>query len=141
MYRSIVILLVSCVVLTLAGCQENEEQLAPQNFREYASIMCTVKELPDNATWGEFQERTKHVIELAERVVPPAGLFDYHFSNLAMMRVVLKIAQNKDRHAVANPYELNDEGLIAAVYIHQDAIDGLESQAYQTLSVIGCEVS
>ena len=127
MYRCIMALLGSLIVLALVGCQEKEGQLAPQNFREYATLMCTVEELPDNATWGEFQERTKHVIELAERVVPPAGLFDYHFSNLAMMRVVLKIAQNKDRHAVANPYELNDEGLIAAVYIHQDAIDDLES--------------
>ena len=38
MYRFIIVLLGSLIVLALAGCQEQEDQLAPQGFREDASI-------------------------------------------------------------------------------------------------------
>ena len=129
------------LALVLAGCgTKGEELLRPSDIYEYGDLVCSTENVPDGATWDDLQRRLKDDIELAENVVPPSEVYDFHFANIALLRVLLAGMSEKDGKALANPYEINTTSeVIIAFAVWEDIIDDMgRSQAYQTLAVKGC---
>ena len=59
--RHAICFLVGLAMLVLTvGCGEGK--LEPKSVRAYAEIVCTAPELPDGATWKQFQNRTQDSI-------------------------------------------------------------------------------
>ena len=125
------------LVLTL-GCGEGK--LEPKSVRAYAEIACAAPELPDGATWKQFRNRAQDSIDTFERVIPPAMVYDYHFSHLAFLRVALEAASDKGGDAPANYYELNDADVMGTAFAHGEAISDLDSDVVRVLERAGCNM-
>ena len=137
--RYAICFLVGLAILVLAvGCED--DKLEPKSVRAYAEIVCAAPELPDGATWKQFRNRTQDSIHTFERVIPPAMVYDYHFSHLAFLRVGLEAASAKNKNAPANYYELNDADVMGAAFAHEEAISDLDSGVVRVLERAGCNI-
>ena len=137
--RYAICFLVGLAILVLAvGCKD--DKLEPKSVRTYAKIVCASPELPDGATWKQFRNRTQDSINTFERVMPPAQVYDYHFSHLALLRAGLMAASAKGKNAPANIYELNDADVVGAAFAHEEAISDLDSDVVRILERAGCNI-
>ena len=81
------------------------DRVAPETVEEYAQIVCTAPDSSSRITWGDFRSVAHEQIQKMEEVVPPAKVRDYHLSSLAALKVMLTMAEGKDKSAQFNEYE------------------------------------
>ncbi len=136
MRQTICFLLGLAILLVIVGC--GDAKLEPKSIGAYAEIVCAAPPLPDGATWKQFRNRTQDSINAFERVIPPAKVYDYHFSHLALLKVMMEAGSEKGGGDSENPYELKDA--MRARLAHKEAISDLDSDVSRILERGGCTI-
>ena len=114
--RGAALILVGLLVLASACGEKTNDPPTPLTLtlEAYASRMCGLTGFGGYApgTWKEGRDRMELTLAAAARTTPPAEVFIYHFSTIALVEEILTASVFLNQNAPFAPQELADKGRV-----------------------------
>ena len=134
------IVLMVVAILSMVACASDGGQTKKMTATEYAQAACFEDELSDDATWGNFANVLEEAVETYKELNPPSELGEYHKAADALAKAALKVARDKPRDDVMNPFEMIGEADLMVLGMAVGTIqEGLSPDNQKILEAAGCD--